>query len=416
MEEQVRETQARVEEASRRERDQRLVIQVQQRAPMDAVTLLEAETDEFIAVVLSNCDAASAIAILTEFSPEREAAIKLAALPEKRDQWLRNEAYPEGSVGRLMDPPLAVYGPEATVAEAVQGLRNLSNANMVTYGYVTDSEDRLLGVIVMRDLLLGAPGEALSHLMVRNPFNLTADLPVADATRLALHRHYPVYPVCDGHERLVGLVRGYLLFEEQAIELSAQPGRMVGVEDEERLSTPWWRCLRFRHPWLQLNLLTAFIAASVVGLFQNTIDQIVLLAVFLPVLAGQSGNTGLQALAVTLRGMTLGELESGSGRKLLRKEALVGLLNGLLVGLTAGLGMYLYASFQGNPKAEMLAVVVVLAMVFSCLMSGISGTVIPISLRRFGVDPATASSIFLTTLTDVASMGIFLWLATLLLL
>jgi magnesium transporter len=416
MEEQVRETQTEAEETSRRERDQRLILQVQQRAPMDAVTLLENEADEFIAVVLSNCDAASAIAILTEFSPEREAAIKLAALPEKRDQWLRNEAYPEGSVGRLMDPPLAVYGPEATVAEAVQGLRNLSNANMVTYGYVTDSEDRLLGVIVMRDLLLGAPDEPLSHLMVRNPFNLTADLPIADATRLALHRHYPVYPVCDGHERLVGLVRGYLLFEEQAIELSAQPGRMVGVEDEERLSTPWWRCLRFRHPWLQLNLLTAFIAASVVGLFQNTIDHFVLLAVFLPVLAGQSGNTGLQALAVTLRGMTLGELESGSGRKLLRKEALVGLLNGLLVGLTAGLGMYLYASFQDNPKAGMLAVVVVLAMVFSCLMSGISGTVIPISLRRFGVDPATASSIFLTTLTDVASMGIFLWLATLLLL
>ena len=416
MEEQVRETQAQAEEVSWREHDQRLIIQVQQRAPMDAVTLLENEADEFIAVILSNCDAASAIAILAEFSPERAAAIKLAALPEKRDQWLRNEAYPEGSVGRLMDPPLAVYGPEATVAEAVQGLRNLSNANMVTYGYVTDSEDRLLGGIVMRDLLLGAPDEPLSHLMVRNPFSLTADLPVVDATGLALHRHYPVYPVCDGHERLVGLVRGYVLFEEQAIELSAQPGRMVGVEDEERLSTPWWRCLRFRHPWLQLNLLTAFIAASVVGLFQNTIDQIVLLAVFLPVLAGQSGNTGLQALAVTLRGMTLGELESGSGRKLLRKEALVGLLNGLLVGVTAGLGMYLYARFQDNPDAGMLGVVVLLAMVFSCLMSGISGTVIPIGLRRFGVDPATASSIFLTTLTDVASMGIFLWLATVLLL
>ena len=212
------------------------------------------------------------------------------------------------------------------------------------------------------------------------------------------------------------MVRGRTLFQEQAFEISAQAGSMVGVEREERLSTPWSRSLRFRHPWLQLNLLTAFVAAAVVGVFQDTIDKLVVLAMFLPVLAGQSGNTGCQALAVTLRGLTLGELRSGRERALVLKEMLLGLLNGTMVGVTAGLGMFAVASTQGNPQAGMLGLVVFLAMIGSCVVSGLSGALIPLTLRRLGLDPATASSIFLTTATDVASMGLFLSLATLLVL
>jgi len=209
-------------------------------------------------------------------------------------------------------------------------------------------------------------------------------------------------------------VRGQSMFEEQAYEISAQAGRMVGVDKEERLTTPWARSLRFRHPWLQLNLLTAFIAAAVVGLFQDTIDRIVILAAFLPVLAGQSGNTGCQALAVALRGMTLGELQPGTERALVLKEGFLGLLNGTMVGLTAALGMYVAARAQSNPAALILAVIVFCAMIGSCVVSGIAGALIPLTLRRLGADPATASSIFLTTATDVASMGLFLTLATLL--
>jgi magnesium transporter len=206
-----------------------------------------------------------------------------------------------------------------------------------------------------------------------------------------------------------------MLFEAQAFELSAQPGSMVGVEREERLGTPWLRSLKFRHPWLQVNLLTAFVAAAVVGVFADTLERIVLLAVFLPVLAGQSGNTGCQALAVALRGMTLGELKSGKEKILIMKEGLLGVCNGALVGITAGLGMLVYASMQGNASAVALAFIVFVAMTASCLISGIAGAVIPLVLKRLGADPATASSIFLTTATDVASMGIFLGLATLML-
>jgi magnesium transporter len=169
-----------------------------------------------------------------------------------------------------------------------------------------------------------------------------------------------------------------------------------------------------RHPWLQLNLLTAFLAAAVVGIFQDTIDRLVILAVFLPVLAGQSGNTGCQALAVTLRGMTIGELKPGAARMLVTKEAGLGFLNGAGVGVFAAAGMYVTAAGQHSQYALMLSIVVFLAMIGSCVASGLSGAMVPLTLKRLGFDPATASSIFLTTATDVVSMGMLLGLATLL--
>lgn len=206
------------------------------------------------------------------------------------------------------------------------------------------------------------------------------------------------------------------LVEEQkrSLELSAKPGAMVGVEKEERLATPWWRSLRLRHPWLQLNLVTAFAAGGVVGIFQGTIERMVILAMFLPVLAGQSGNTGLQTLAVTLRGVFLGELEAGREKALLVKETLLGLLNGALVGLIAAIVMYVVATIQHLPTAFVLSLVVFLAMTGSCIISSICGAIVPLTLKKLGADPAVASGIFVTTATDMVSMGMLLGLATLL--
>lgn len=202
--------------------------------------------------------------------------------------------------------------------------------------------------------------------------------------------------------------------QKRSMELSLQPGAMVGVKNEERLATSWYRSLRLRHPWLQLNLFTAFVAAAVVATFQGTIDRLLVLTVFLPVLAGQSGNTGSQALAITLRGMALGDLQSGKEKALIRKEALLGLLNGALVGLVAAAGMYAVASFQHLPSATMLSAVVFFAMIGSCIVSGVCGAFVPLVLKHFGADPVTASSIFLTTATDVVSMGMLLGLASIL--
>ena len=301
----------------------KLAVEVAQRAPDDAIKLLDQVSDAVIAKVLMMLGPSNALNILLRFEEDRRKAILLAGSPERREQLIRNQAYPEGSVGRLMEPPIAVFSPDLTVTQAVEQLRELVKKAFITYGYVADQEGKLLGVIVMRDLLLAAPTQRLGEIMLRQPFHLSPQMDVADAMPLVVTRHYPVYPICDEAGRLVGLVRGYVLFQEQTIQISAQPGRMVGVENEDRLATPWRRSLRLRHAWLQLNLLTAFLAAAVVGLFEQTIEQVVALAVFLPVLAGQSGNTGCQALAVTLRGMTLGELKKGKEKLLYTDSVLL---------------------------------------------------------------------------------------------
>jgi len=314
----------------------------------------------------------------------------------------------------MMTPSRAVFLPDITVRDTIEQLRPLVRTAIITYGYVIDSAGKLLGIVTMRDLLFAEDQMPLESVMLHNAFYLKPELPLADAMRLVLGRHYPVYPVCDDNGKLLGVVRGQTLFEEQAFEITAQVGSMVGVEKEERLATPLNTSFKFRHPWLQINLATAFVAGAVVAIFQDTVDRLVILALFLPVLAGQSGNTGCQALAVTLRGMTLGELKAGAERALVLKEASLGALNGAFTGLVAALGMFIVASYQHNPNALILSFVVWIALVGSCVASGISGAMVPLTLKRFGFDPATASSIFLTTATDVVSMGLLLGLATLL--
>jgi magnesium transporter len=320
--------------------------------------------------------------------------------------------YPKDAIGRMMEPVVAAFPPGQTVGETVDHLRERVKTSFITYVYVVDADDRLLGIVTMRDLLFNDAASTLEQVMLRNVFALRADTPLMDAMKLVLDRHFPIYPVLDEHGRLAGLVRGQTMFEAQAIEISMQAGTMVGLEKEERLSTPVLRSLQMRHPWLQLNLLTAFLAAAVVGFFQETIDRLVILALFLPVLAGQSGNTGCQALAVTLRGMTLGEMKKGAERPLIGKETWLGMANGAGVGLMAALGMYITAVGQHQDQPFTLAFVVFAAMVFSCIASGLSGVLVPMALKRFGFDPATASSIFLTTATDCVSMGTLLLLAT----
>jgi magnesium transporter len=316
----------------------------------------------------------------------------------------------------LMSPPIGVFGRAMTVADTIEQIRKISETALVTYCYVTDEDGRLDGLVVMRDMLLATPETTLGEIMLTDVFSLGESTKLSDALKEALHKHFPVYPVCDANGRLSGLIRGTDLFAEQAIEISAQAGQMVGVEKEERTHTPFSRSLRFRHPWLQINLLTAFAAAAVVGVFESTIERLVVLAVFLPVMAGQTGNTGLQALAVTLRGMTLGELKPGSTGGLLAKETMLGFINGLLVGITAGLGMFAYAAMTGAEGAVMLAVTVTVAMTASCTIAGFAGASIPLVLKRCGADPATSSGIFLTTASDIGSLSMFLGIATILLL
>ena len=388
-----------------------LIAAAKLRPAQKAAELFAGHPANEVAAALTELNPGFAQDILEALPAETVAAVTDWVSPERARQWQRNAAYTQDSIGRLMEPAYAMFRPGMTVGETIERLRALVKVAFVTYGYVVDDAGRLCGLVTMRDLLFADQSMRLENVMLRNVFTLSPETTLNEAMKQVLDRHYPVYPVCDAQGMLLGLVRGQAMFEEQAIEITAQVGTTFGVEKEERLTTPIGQSFRYRHPWLQLNLLTAFAAGAVVALFQETVDRLVILALFLPILAGQSGNTGCQALAVTLRGMTLGEVESGKGRELVWKEAWLGFYNGSLTGLVAGIGMFAVALYQENPNALLLAIVVWMALVGACVVSGICGALIPLTLKRFGLDPATASSIFLTTATDVVSMGMLLGLA-----
>jgi magnesium transporter len=387
---------------------------LQRLSARDAAALLAEEVPESASGALSDLNAAFALDIMAHIADAKRAAILATAPGRLRFQWERHRNHAEGTVGRLMEPASATMPPSATVDETIAHLRALPADALVTYCYVCDPEGTLLGVVTMRDLLFADRASTLESLMLRDVFALTPAQDLTTALRATMGKHYPVYPVCNSNGKLMGLVRGQTIFESETFEITAQVGSLVGVEKEERISTPTWQSFRFRHPWLQLNLLTAFLAGGVVAMFQGTIDKLTILAAFLPVLAGQSGNTGCQALAVTLRGLTLGEIKPGDGKVLIAKEGLLGAMNGAPIGLVAGMAMFWTATAQGSAHAWLLALVVVLAMTGACVVSGISGAIVPLTLKRFGADPATASSIFLTTATDIVSMGMLLGLAAVL--
>ncbi|MFP5357536.1 MAG: magnesium transporter [Gammaproteobacteria bacterium] len=374
-----------------------LLRELRSRVPVDAAALLAQEPPERIEAAL-------------RFLPPDFANRVAAHLPDAVEA-AETTAAP-GTVAELMEPVRGALPRETTVAEAINWLTHEPEVGDITYLYVVDGQQRLTGMVVMRDLLLAAARQTLEEIMIHHPYRLRPEDALVDTVKAVVKRHYPVYPVCDAQGVLIGLVRGWKLFERQAIEISAQTGAMVGIGKGERVDTPLLEALRRRHPWLQLNLLTAFLAGFVVSLFESTIAQAVALAAFLPVLAGQSGNSGCQTLAITLRGLTLGDLEHFPVRRLLRKEILLGLINGALTGLFAAAAMWWTAGGQGNPQALQLALVILLAMTLACMVSGFFGVMVPLALRRLGADPATASSIFLTTGTNVAGMGVMLLLAS----
>jgi magnesium transporter len=378
------------------------VEEIREKNPLDAAEAIAQRPPDEIQFILSRLEHDQAMAVASHL-PETAAPDDAATRAVLSGV--------EETIGELMTPAPAILPSDYTVAEALAFLVKSAELSQISYIFIT-RERKLAGVVGMRDLLLARPSETLSDIMVAEPFAFRMDMPVDEAVDDVMERHYPVYPVVNREHHVVGVVHGWKLYERIARELSAQAGSQYGVDRDEQINTPVLPAFRMRHPWLLINLVTAFAAAFVVGLFEDTISRVVALAVFLPVLAGQSGNTGCQAMAITLRGITLGKMRDYPVRTLLRKEILLGALNGAIVGLIAGLAMLGYAMATESIKPLMLGIVVILAMIGACVGSGIFGVLVPLTLKRFGADPATASSIFLTTFTDILGMGLMLFLAT----
>ncbi len=348
-----------------------------------------------------------AITLLAELEESRRDALLAKLRSGVRDDLNRLLSFPENTAGRLMERTFVGVRADMTVSEALRRLQD-SPIRRARSVFVLTDENRLEGRVDVQDLALASPEETLREYVEPLPGFVTALAPREEVVELLDRSRLDSVPVVDAEGRLMGVVRYRTLFRAIEDVASADLQKMVGVSADERALSGFGFSVRRRLPWLHINLLTAFLAAAVVGLFENLIAQFTALAVLLPVVAGQSGNAGSQALAVTIRGLALKEIGMREWRAVLNKELMVGAINGLVLAVTCGLGVYLWSGTLG------LALVIAVAMVLSMVAAGISGALVPILLTRAGQDPATASSIILTTVTDVAGFFSFLGTATLL--
>lgn len=385
-----------------------------------AVSCLERIRPSFAAAVLGTLPPETAGSLLEKMSSDHAAdtfrslpnAVKQAVLeklgPERKKDIQEILSYPEESAGRLMKTEVLALPKELKVKEAIHRLRTLAQKTVQShYTYVVGPENKLIGVLNMRDILLGGPDESLETVMRTDVFSVPAFTDREELVHLASQRHLLSMPVVDPQGRLIGVIRTEDLLESSQEEASEDLQLLFGASAEERPFSPLRFKLLRRLPWLHINLATAFLAASVVAIFEDLIGRIAILAVFLPVVAGQGGNAGAQSLAVVLRGLVMREVRLKDAWRLMAVEASAGFLNGAVIGVVTALGAWFW---HGNPY---LGLVIGMAMVVNLVAAGLAGAAIPLAMKKLGFDPAQSSGIFLTTVTDVVGFFSFLGFAML---
>lgn len=371
-----------------------------------AARFLQQGAREIAAKVLCDLPLRPAAAIFQQLSEEARAEVMELLKEPSRQHLQLVTSYSADSVGALMTPQVSTLRAGHQVQEAIRMLRQL-RPETVFYLYVTDDARKLVGVANLRDLILANPHQKIEELMNRELVTLK---PEEDRERVAgvmRKTGFHALPVVGREGELLGVVRQGDVLTVVEQEASEDMQKMVGAGGDEHAFSPVWYSLRKRMPWLQLNLATAFLAAAVVWLFESSIGKVTALAVLLPIVAGQGGNTGAQSLAVVIRGLALGQVVRGQAFRLFFREAILGLSNGLVISVTTGAVVWLWS------RDWMLSLAISAAMVLTMVVAGAAGAAIPIALRALGRDPAQGSSILLTTATDVVGFLSFLGLSTL---
>ena len=368
--------------------------------------------------ILESIEPLAGSKLLLDLSPSRAGAMLDALSGARRDKILALMApadarefralatYPPESAGRLRDPRIAVFRSTTSVADALARLKATYAGRTFHSLFVVDGTGALIGLVPLHAAALASPGESLQSLVQEPPIAVSPFAPRSEIVETMQRNKLASLPVVGPGNDPIGVLRLNELIEEVGRELSADLVSMTGASKEESaLSGPGF-AVRKRLPWLQVNLATAFLAATIVGMFEETIARFTALAVLLPIVAGQSGNTGSQALAVMLRGLTVREVTRRQLPRVALKELIAGVLNGIGVAVVACAGVYLWSRSVG------LVIVIGTAMVFAMAVAGVAGAVIPTLLDALGQDPAQSSSIILTTVTDVVGFLSFLALAT----
>ena len=399
---------------------QREIIQLlESKPPSIAVKVFQRLTPDVAAQILPDLESTLGSQFLALLDPAQAATLLARIDNGPRERLLSSletgiakelkllMSYPPDSAGNLMDPRVTTFHADATVKEARARLRELRQKRVYDI-FIVDSENRLMGSVALQNIILERPHLRLVELINGAPISIHAMATREEVVDLLNQRRLASLPVIDLDQRLLGVIRHDALIAAAQEEASVDIQTMVGASKEERALSNTTFAVRKRLPWLQINLATAFLAASVVGIFEDTIARFTALAVLLPVVAGQSGNTGAQALAVTMRGLALREIRLHHWIRVSLKEVNVAAINGIAVALTTSVGVYLWSQSFG------LSLVIGISMIISMIAAGFSGAVIPMILTALGQDPAQSSSIVLTTVTDVVGFFSFLGIATLL--
>jgi magnesium transporter len=410
-----REAARRIEEMPAREVSEMLAVQ-----PLHAVLpVWHSLATDVEQAVFTELPEPRAGELLGEMEPARSAALLNRLEEDEREHYwgLLNAqaaaeiralmAYQPDSAGQLMDPRVPSFRGELTAQEALARLRRTKWRGLREL-YIVDEDGRLDGRVDIQDLALAEPGLMLTRIARKIADAVQDTAPREEVVEKMQQDAVTDLPVIDFDGHLVGVIRQAKLAFAVEQETTLDIQTMVGASRDERALSSAIFSVRKRLPWLQINLLTAFLAASVVGLFESTIAKYTALAVLLPVVAGQSGNAGAQALAVTMRGLVLREISLRHWPKVLIKEVNVGLMNGLAIAATTALGVYVWSRSFG------LVLIISAAMVISMVIAGLAGALVPILLQKLGLDIAQSSSIILTTVTDVVGFFSFLGIATLL--
>jgi magnesium transporter len=387
---------------------QALIEMPEEEHPEDTLALLDAAQAADIVQELADDDAAD---LLGELEPAEQERILAAVEDADRAGVEKLLVYDEETAGGLMTSYVVTVPDTATVAFALEEVRRQSEEIEDFYEvFVTDHQRRLVGVLPFRALAVNAPSRPVREIMQEPVARVGPEEDQEEVARLMARYNLPTVPVVDLDDRLLGCVTFDDVSDVVEAENTEDILKFGGVSSSEELRGSWRMAVRSRLPWLGVNLVTAFVAGAVVLSQQEVVSRIVLLAAFMPIVAGMGGNAGTQALAVTVRGLALGLIPASEATRVISKEMLAGLVNGLAVGTVTGL----MALVLGH--GAKLGLVVFLAMSVNLLVAGFAGAFIPVLLERFKVDPAIASSIFVTTFTDVCGFSLLLGLASAILL
>ena len=385
--------------------------------PTAAAQILERLNPRVAADVLSLLDDVLVRAMLAVTNPAKAAPIiggldptvresQLARLDARVAEQIREMlAYPADSAGALMDPRISAFGPDTTVEGALRKMRTFKEKELGSI-YLMDAHGRLAGAVPLGEIATAEPETQLRDLIRGEPVSVFVNASREEVVKALDERRVATLPVVDADSKLVGVIRYRTLVAAAEAEATMGMQTMVGVGKEERALSRVGFAVRQRLPWLEINLATAFAAAFVVGLFEGTIARFTALAVLMPVVAGQSGNSGMQALAVTMRGLALREIRPTHWPRLIWKEAGTGIINGFACAAVTAVAVYIWSQSVG------LALVIAAAMVISMSVAGMSGAAVPLVLKSLRQDPAQSSSIVLTTITDIAGFMTFLGLAS----